>query len=223
MRFMAAALHLINSGPFIRHVWLLVPNRVRQQHSNQSNVVTFLQMLFRAWCEIVIMQVIWKQLSTESAPVIKVSLGRTSCKLIDNDLQALEIKVVSHPDVSPCTVERDHDVTEQATLSEQLIHFRAQHHIFKAPRHHQSGHLGEHRFSNQGFQYIHEISCTIVPWDHYAWGIVVDHEGQIVNQGASMARGAMVHCRIAHAAMCREQNPRQHSDPGCRIHDGLAM
>ena len=86
-------------------VWLLVPYRVRQQHGNQSNVVTFLQVLFRAWCEIVIIQIIWKQLSTEGAPVIKVCLGCTGRQLIDNDLQALEIEVVGNSDVSPCTVE----------------------------------------------------------------------------------------------------------------------
>jgi hypothetical protein len=159
-------------------------------------------MLFRAWCEIVIIQIIWKQLSTEIAPVIKVCLGCTGRQLIDNDLQALEIEVVGNSDVSPCTVERQHDVTEHTTLSEKLIDLCAQHHIFKAPRHHQSGHLGEHRFRNHWCQDIHEISGSIVPGDHNAWSIIVDHEGQVENQGASMCRSSMIHCWIAHASMC---------------------
>ena len=129
-----------------------------------------------------ILQVIRQQRSTECAPVIKVGLRGPFGQLMDDDLYAPDVEVVSHPDVGPCTVERNLCITDDASLCQEWIHFGAHHDILKAPCHHQRRHLGEHRFRQVGFKHIHQINSSVVPWRENFTFTIIDHEGQVVDQ-----------------------------------------
>ena len=220
---MAATFNLISGGPNIRLKRLLVPHRIRQKHSHQCNVIALHQMFLWTWSEIFICQVIRKKSSTKRTPVIKMCLRCTGCQLFDDHFQASKIKVVGNSEMGPCTGQWYDCVTEKAAMGEELINFCTHHNIFKAPRKHQRRDLGEHGFSHQGFQYVHQINCPVVPWNDNAGRLIVEHQGQVENQWTGMQGCAMIHRWIAHASMSREKHPGEHPNPGFGFSNGLSM